>query len=115
MSGNGFRFHHTFRDQNATAADTAPADTAALLSETESTDPLRIVLVGPPYFDIPPKAYGGTEAVVADLADSLTARGHRDTVLGAAHPRIAARFLPLWARPLPARLGHADPVLPNPL
>lgn len=109
MSGNGFRFHHTFRDQNATAADTAPADTAALLSETESTDPLRIVLVAPPYFDIPPKAYGGTEAVVADLADSLTARGHRVTVLGAGNPRIAARFVPLWERTIPDRLGQPYP------
>ena len=33
-----------------------------------AADPLRIVLVAPPYFDIPPKGYGGTEAVVADLA-----------------------------------------------
>jgi hypothetical protein len=40
-----------------------------------AADPLRIVLVAPPYFDISPKGYGGTEAVVADLADALVKRG----------------------------------------
>ena len=38
---------------------------------------LRIVLVAPPYFDVPPSGYGGVEAVVADLADALIARGTR--------------------------------------
>ncbi|ULN51024.1 glycosyltransferase family 4 protein [Mycolicibacterium goodii] len=72
-------------------------------------DPLRIVLVAPPYFDIPPKGYGGTEAVVADLADTLTARGHRVTVLGAGAPGTAARFQPLWERTLSERLGQPYP------
>lgn len=101
MSGNGFRFQNTNH--------AAPADAAALLTETDSTDPLRIVLVAPPYFDIPPKAYGGTEAVVADLADALTARGHQVTVLGAGTPRIAAKFVPLWDATIPERLGQPYP------
>jgi len=29
---------------------------------------LRIALIAPPYYDVPPSAYGGIEAVVADLA-----------------------------------------------
>ncbi|WP_396899462.1 glycosyltransferase family 4 protein [Mycolicibacterium sp.] len=78
-------------------------------SNTDVADPLRIVLVAPPYFDIPPKGYGGTEAVVADLADALTARGHRVTVLGAGTPGTAARFEPLWDRTLPDRLGEPYP------
>ena len=41
-----------------------------LVTNADAADPLRIVLVAPPYFDIPPKGYGGTEAVVADLADA---------------------------------------------
>ena len=48
--------------------------------------PLRIVLVAPPYFDVPPTGYGGVEAVVADLADALVARGHQVTLLGAGGP-----------------------------
>ena len=50
-----------------------------------AADPLRIVLVAPPYFDIPPKGYGGIEAVVAELADALVKRGHDVTVL---HERV---------------------------
>jgi glycosyltransferase involved in cell wall biosynthesis len=80
-----------------------------ILASADVDDPLRIVLVAPPYFDIPPKGYGGTEAVVADLADTLTARGHRVTVLGAGEPGTAARFEPLWERTLSERLGQPYP------
>lgn len=80
-----------------------------ILAMADVDDPLRIVLVAPPYFDIPPKGYGGTEAVVADLADTLTARGHRVTVLGAGAPGTAARFQPLWERTLSERLGQPYP------
>lgn len=80
-----------------------------ILVTADVDDPLRIVLVAPPYFDIPPKGYGGTEAVVADLADTLTARGHHVTVLGAGAPGTAARFQPLWDRTLSERLGQPYP------
>jgi len=30
------------------------------------TPPLRIAMVAPPYFDVPPTGYGGIEIVVAD-------------------------------------------------
>ncbi|MDI3315293.1 MAG: glycosyltransferase family 4 protein [Mycobacterium sp.] len=70
---------------------------------------LRVALVAPPYFDVPPRAYGGVEAVVADLADALVARGHDVTVLGAGEPGTAARFLPLWDRTLGERLGEPYP------
>ena len=71
--------------------------------------PLRIVLVAPPYFDVPPTGYGGVEAVVADLADGLVARGHQVTLLGAGRAGTAARFVPLWDRTLPDRLGQPYP------
>jgi glycosyltransferase involved in cell wall biosynthesis len=70
---------------------------------------LRIVLVAPPYFDIPPKGYGGVEAVVADLADTLVTLGHQVTVIGAGEPGTAAKFVPLWDRTLPERLGEPYP------
>ncbi|MCV7268170.1 glycosyltransferase family 4 protein [Mycolicibacterium doricum] len=71
--------------------------------------PLRVVLVAPPYFDVPPKGYGGTEAVVADLADALVARGHHVTLLGAGTPGTAAEFVPVWETTLPDRLGQPYP------
>ncbi|WP_253778310.1 glycosyltransferase family 4 protein [Goodfellowiella coeruleoviolacea] len=80
------------------ARDTAPAG-----------DPLRVVLVAPPYFDVPPKAYGGVEAVVADLADALVGLGHRVTLIGAGRPGTAARFVPVWEHTVPDRLGEPYP------
>lgn len=70
---------------------------------------LRVVLVAPPYFDVPPTAYGGIEAVVADLADALVAHGHRVTLLGAGRPGTAAQFQPLWDRTVPELLGKPVP------
>ncbi|WP_082753745.1 glycosyltransferase family 4 protein [Mycobacterium sp. NAZ190054] len=72
-------------------------------------EPLRIALIAPPYFDVPPKGYGGTEAVVGDLADALVARGHRVTLIGAGEPGTAADFLPVWERTLNDRLGEPYP------
>ena len=70
---------------------------------------LRIVLVAPPYFDVPPSAYGGIEAVVADLADALVASGHEVTLLGAGQPGTTAQFWPLWNRTVPELLGKPFP------
>jgi glycosyltransferase involved in cell wall biosynthesis len=70
---------------------------------------LRIVQVAPPYFDVPPKGYGGVEAVLADLVDALVSRGHEVTVLGAGESGTAARFVSLWDRPIPDRLGEPYP------
>ena len=36
---------------------------------------LRVALVSTPFISVPPKGYGGTELVVAELARALTARG----------------------------------------
>lgn len=71
--------------------------------------PLHIVLVAPPYFDIPPTGYGGVEAVVATLADELVERGHQVTLLGAGRPGTKARFIPLWDEVQTRRLGEPYP------
>jgi glycosyltransferase involved in cell wall biosynthesis len=76
---------------------------------THPARPLRIVLVAPPYFDIPPNGYGGVEAIVADLADTLVAGGHRVTLLGAGNSRTGALFISLWERTLGDRLGEPYP------
>ncbi|BCO37175.1 glycosyltransferase family 4 protein [Mycobacterium heckeshornense] len=69
---------------------------------------LRIAVVAPPYFDVPPRAYGGVEAVIADLLDALLARGHDVTLLGAA-ANTAARFIPVWDKTVPQLLGQPLP------
>jgi hypothetical protein len=37
---------------------------------------VRIALIAPPWYTIPPSGYGGIEWVVALLADGLSERGH---------------------------------------
>jgi len=55
---------------------------------------LHVAMVAPPYFDIPPTAYGGIETVVADLVDALVGRGHKVTLIGAGrHATKAQRFI----------------------
>ncbi|MET9486773.1 glycosyltransferase family 4 protein [Nocardia sp. NPDC006630] len=75
--------------------------------------PLHIVLVAPPYFDIPPAGYGGVEAMVATLADALVERGHRVTLLGAGRAGTNARFIRVWDEVQTARLGETFPEIVN--
>lgn len=68
-----------------------------------------MALVVPPYFDVPPSAYGGVEAVVADLADGLVDRGHDVTLIGAGKNGTKARLRTVWDSIIPERLGEAYP------
>ncbi|SUA79569.1 Capsular glucan synthase [Nocardia otitidiscaviarum] len=78
-------------------------------SGTGPDRPLNIVMVAPPYFDIPPAGYGGVEAIVATLADELVDRGHRVTLIGAGRPGTKARFIPVWNEIQAHRLGEPYP------
>ncbi|MFI2476491.1 glycosyltransferase family 4 protein [Nocardia xishanensis] len=95
------------------AVFSAPVSAQRVASDLLSIDHpgtrFRIAMVVPPYFDVPPKAYGGVEAVVADLVDSLVTRGHDVTLFGAGEPGTKARFVPVWDRALPERLGEPFP------
>lgn len=44
--------------------------------------PLRIVVVAPPWYAVPPTAYGGIEGLVGELVEALVARGHDVTSVG---------------------------------
>ena len=41
---------------------------------------MKIALVLPPWFRVPPEGYGGIEVVVSLLADGLVAKGHDVTL-----------------------------------
>ena len=43
---------------------------------------MRIALIGPPFIEIPPRRYGGTELFIANLASVLHARSHDVVVYG---------------------------------
>ena len=72
--------------------------------------PLTIAMVAPPWFEVPPAAYGGIEELVADLVDGLVERGHRVTLIGAGRNRTRAqRFVPVYPDPPSSRLGEPVP------
>ena len=70
---------------------------------------LRIGLVAPPWFAVPPARYGGIEAVVALLADGLADRGHEVTLFASGGSATRARLVSRFAKPPSARLGRTDP------
>lgn len=84
--------------------------TRASGSRTRTSSPLRIGVVAPPWFELPPTGYGGTEAVVAALVDELVARGHEVTLVGSGRHRTAAqRFVAAYDDPPSALLGTPLP------
>jgi glycosyltransferase involved in cell wall biosynthesis len=73
---------------------------------------LRIAMVAPPYFSVPPVGYGGIEVVIADLVDALVDLGHEVTLIGAGgHGTKAQRFMPTCEIPPADRLGEPIPEL----
>lgn len=67
------------------------------------TLPLRIALLAAPMEPVPPVAYGGTERIVAALAEELVHRGHQVTVFASGDSKVAAPLAPilpsaLWRR-----------------
>jgi glycosyltransferase involved in cell wall biosynthesis len=44
---------------------------------------LRVAMVMPPWYEVPPAGYGGLERVCASLIDGLVSRGHQVTLYGA--------------------------------
>jgi glycosyltransferase involved in cell wall biosynthesis len=74
-----------------------------------NSEQLRVALVAPPYYEVPPKDYGGTEMVIADLAEGLLARGHRVFVMGVGRSTTNASFVAVSAEAVPERLGQVRP------
>lgn len=55
---------------------------------------LHIAQIAPLAERVPPRKYGGTELVIANLINELVRRGHRVTLLGRSDSRTAARLVP---------------------
>jgi glycosyltransferase involved in cell wall biosynthesis len=67
---------------------------------------VRIALIAPPWYTIPPSGYGGIEWVVALLADGLTDRGHEVTLFAAPGSDTRAKLIsPLDEKPPPDAIG----------
>ncbi|MGH8908641.1 MAG: glycosyltransferase family 4 protein [Egibacteraceae bacterium] len=61
---------------------------------------MRIGVLGPIAWRIPPRAYGGWEQVAGNLADGLVARGHDVTLFATADSLTTARLSSVVDRPL---------------
>jgi glycosyltransferase involved in cell wall biosynthesis len=68
---------------------------------------VRILQIAPPWFPVPPTGYGGTEQVVALLADGLVERGHEVTLVAAGGSTSRARLRTTFSTPPTAKLGDA--------
>lgn len=67
---------------------------------------MRIALVAPPLESVPPEGYGGTERVVATLANQLVRRGHHVTLFASGDSHTLADLVPtvdraLWHHEIP--------------
>ena len=59
-----------------------------------SNERLRIVQLAPPWFAIPPTAYGGIELVINDLSNGLAALGHDVSLIAPGDSHTTARLVP---------------------
>jgi glycosyltransferase involved in cell wall biosynthesis len=74
-----------------------------------SRPPLRIAIVAPPWFPIPPSGYGGIESMVHTLVEGLAARGHEIVLVGAGTHHGSAKFLQTYDPAPLDRMGEAFP------
>jgi hypothetical protein len=70
---------------------------------------LRVAVVAPPWYEIPPDAYGGIESICYLLVEGLVARGHDVTLVGVDEPRTRARFMRTYRRAQAGRIGQSFP------
>ena len=59
---------------------------------------MRIGLIAPPWFPLPPKGYGGIELVVHLLTEGLVARGHDVTLFASGDSETLARLSFVYSR-----------------
>jgi glycosyltransferase involved in cell wall biosynthesis len=69
---------------------------------------MRIAVIAPPWYRVPPKGYGGIEWVVALLADGLSDRGHEVTLFAPPGSETEARLVPPLAE-VPPQEAIGDP------
>lgn len=70
---------------------------------------LEIAMVTPPWFELPPKAYGGIEAMCSDLVEQLSSRNLKITVIGVGRNGMSVDFVPTSDYSYEDRMGEAIP------
>ncbi|HJU03334.1 MAG TPA: glycosyltransferase family 4 protein [Actinomycetes bacterium] len=65
---------------------------------------MRVAIIAPPWYPVPPSGYGGIEWVVSLLADGLTDRGHQVTLFAPPGSETEARLEPPLGKVPPEEL-----------
>jgi glycosyltransferase involved in cell wall biosynthesis len=74
-------------------------------------NPLRIAILSPAWFAVPPTGYGGIEWIVSLLADGLTDLGHDVTLFASGDSRTKAHLAWVFERAPSAQIGRSLPEL----
>jgi glycosyltransferase involved in cell wall biosynthesis len=72
---------------------------------------VRIAIVSPPWFPVPPTGYGGIEWIVWLLAEGLTAQGHDVTLFASGDSRTNARLVAIYPKAPSEQIGRSVPDL----
>lgn len=72
-------------------------------------DELKVAVVAPPWFELPPKAYGGIESMCADLVEQLTRQAVHVTLIGVGQNGTSAEFISVSEAPQNEHLGEGMP------
>jgi glycosyltransferase involved in cell wall biosynthesis len=69
--------------------------------------PLRIAILAPPWFPVPPTGYGGIEWVVSLLADGLADAGHDVTLFASGDSHTRAKLAAVYEIAPSERIGYS--------
>ena len=61
---------------------------------------MRIAHIAPPWIQIPPKQYGGTENVIYHLVEELVAQGHDVTLFAPGDSKTSAKLVSFYPKSL---------------
>ena len=75
------------------------------------TDVLRIAVISPVWFPVPPTGYGGIEWIVWLLADGLFDAGHDVTLFASGDSRTKAKLASIYPTAPSERIGQTLPEL----
>jgi glycosyltransferase involved in cell wall biosynthesis len=73
--------------------------------------PVKIAILAPPWFAVPPSGYGGIEWIVWLLADGLTERGHEVTLFASGDSRTKATLESVFEQAPSELIGRSLPEL----
>src|ERR1700693_2978007 len=77
----------------------------------DAFEALRIAVISPVWFPVPPQRYGGTEAGVSLLADGLADAGHDVTLFASGDPQPRAKLSFVSEEAPTRRIGETLPEL----